>query len=79
MTDDTNKDIRGIFVKANGGDYYGPFATVDAASAFARTRTDAHVCRLDLYPSSSLELTPEEFERKYGEQPQLIFIDPPIL
>lgn len=79
MTDDTNTDIREIFVYANGGDYYGPFATVEAADAFALTRTDAYACYLDLYPDKSLELTDEAFERKYGEEPRLICIDPPIL
>jgi hypothetical protein len=70
MTDNIDNDTREVFVYADGT-YYGPFTTVDAANAFARTRTDAHLCHLDLCPAESLEATCEEYE--------LICIDPPIL
>lgn len=71
MTNDTNNTISGTFVEVDG-DYYGPFATADAANAFARTRIDAHVCHLDLHPIESLEVTREEFERDYAKRPQLL-------
>ena len=71
MTDNTDNNISGVFVQADG-DYYGPFATVDAANAFAHTRIDARVCQLDLHPIESLEVTREEFERDYAKRPQLL-------
>jgi hypothetical protein len=66
-----NDNIHGVFVEADG-DYYGPFATLNAANAFACTRVDARVCHLDLHPIESLEVTREEFERDYAKRPQLL-------
>ena len=77
MTDDIDNNIREIFVYANGGDYFGPFATLEAADAFAATRNGAYACHLDFYPDESLKLTDEEFEHKYGEEPRLVCINPP--
>jgi hypothetical protein len=67
----TPTDIRGVFVEADG-DYYGPFATLDDASAFACTRTDASICELDLHLVSSREITHEQAEREHAKHPRII-------
>jgi hypothetical protein len=67
----TPTDIRGVFVEADG-DYYGPFATLDDARTFARTKTDPRIRELDLHLVNSQEITREEYEAEYAKQPQLI-------
>jgi hypothetical protein len=69
MTEPTG--VRGVFVEADD-DYYGPFATLDDARTFARTKTDACICELDLHLVCSREVTREEAEEHAKQHPQII-------
>jgi len=63
--------LSGWFVE--DGDYYGPFATHDAAYAFRdHHRIDGQICQLTFHRVSSRETTLTEYEREHRSCPHII-------